>query len=118
MISASVRRRTERAILDRASVLIGCRYSRLEPHVITPERQSRPAKPEKKSSSQVGYSSEIGVFESFVLTVIRAVGATRPRRVDAQLDGSRRITSGPSVSIERCNLPADLVRVFIGILCC
>jgi hypothetical protein len=50
--------------------------------------------------------------------VIRAAGAIRPRRLDGQLDGSRRTTSGPSVSIERCNLSADLSRVFIRIFRC
>lgn len=60
----------------------------------------------------------IGLFGSLVLTVIRAAGATRPRRVGGQLDGSRRITSGPSVSIERCNPSADLSRVFIGVFRC
>ena len=53
------------------------------------------------------------VVGGLVLTVIRAVGATRTRRVGGQLVGSRRVTFGPSLSIERCNLPADSSRVLI-----
>jgi hypothetical protein len=65
--------------------------------------------------SHVGYASEIGVVEGLVLNVIRAAGATRRRRLDGQLDGSRRVTFGPSVSIERCNLPGDARRGFIRV---
>jgi hypothetical protein len=93
--------------------------------VATPSRLSLLCKKmDAKRRSAVGrrckaksrrYLSEIGVVEGLVLTVIRAAGATRGRRVDGRLDGSRRVTFGPSVSIERCNLPADASRVFIRV---